>query len=145
MKALGFDATGTNTSLFSLTPNMNLQSELNGTLNILGWLPFSMFNRQLPGKVRFIEAKYANKSRAILPRFHIEVTTKADVWEYKLGFEGEEMKGSEFWVVRLPSSYLKVPDKNFLLCENGRKITELWKQFRYMYFEQVDIFAEAVV
>jgi hypothetical protein len=144
MKALGFDTTGTNASLFSLTPAMNLQSQLNGTLNILGWLPFGMFNRQLPGKVRFIEANYANKFQAILPRFHIQVTSRADAWEYKLGFEGEDMRGNEFWVVRLPSRYLEVPDENFLLCENGRKVSELWKQFRYIYFGQVDIFAEPV-
>ena len=85
MKALGFDASGINASLFSLSPSMNLQSQLNGTLNTLGWLPFSMFNRQLPGKVRFIEANYADKSQAILPRFHNQVINRADVWEYKLG------------------------------------------------------------
>jgi hypothetical protein len=145
VKALSFDAAGTNATLFSLTPAMNLQAQLNGTLGALGWLPLSMFNRQVPGKVRFLEANYANKSRAILPRFHIQVTNKADVWEYKLGSEGEEMKGNEFWVVRLPSRYLEVPDENFLLCENGKKVTELSKQFRHMYFEQVDIFAEPVV
>ncbi len=104
-----------------------------------------MFNRQLPGKFRFIEADYADKSQAILPRFHIQVSNRADLWEYKLVFEGEEMKGNDFWVVRLPSNYLKIPDENFLLCESGRKVTELWKQFRYIYFEEVDIFAEPVV
>lgn len=145
VKALGFDASGINASLFSLNPEMNLQSQVNGTLNTLGWLPFAMFNRQLPGKVRFIEANYADKSQAILPRFHIKVSNRADVREYKLGLEGEEMKGNEFWVVRLPSSYLEVPDENFLLFESGKKVTELWKQFRYIYFEQVDIFAEPVV
>jgi hypothetical protein len=72
------------------------------------------------------------------------VTSRADAWEYKLGFEGEEMRGNEFWIVRLPSRYLEVQDENFLLCENGRKVSELWKQFRYIYFEQVDIFAELV-
>ncbi len=55
------------------------------------------------------------------------------------------MKGNEFWVVRLPSSYRKALDENFLLFENGKKVTELWKQFRYIYFEQVDISAEPVV
>jgi len=55
------------------------------------------------------------------------------------------MRGNEFWVVTLPSRYLEVPDENFLLFESGKKVTELWKEFRRSYFDQVDIFAEPVV
>jgi hypothetical protein len=134
--AVGFNQTGDNAAIFSLTQDKHLSSE-----NwVLGWLKGNAWNGVIERKVTFIEETYAQEVKVIFPEFHIKTESKGGKWYYKVLDEKEEFV---FWAVRIPSYNVTIPDENFLMMQKPYMMREMAEEFD-MKYEELQLFAEPV-
>jgi hypothetical protein len=138
IKAMGFAANGTNSSLFSLTPDKNILSQSN---ELLGWRQPTMWNKLINGNLVFLDKNQVTSAKFVFLPFHIEVKVKFDKWEYKLAVEA---KGMEFWGVTHPILVEGVPDEYLLLVRSADQMEEIARVNPYVVYEKVKILVEPV-
>jgi hypothetical protein len=138
IKAMGFNANGTNSSLFSLTQDKNLLSQSN---EWLGWRKATMFTKLIDGNLVFLDKNKATRGKFVCAQFHIEGKAKFEKWEYKLSVEA---KGMEFWGVRHPLLVPGIPDEYLLLIRSADQMEEIARENPYVVYELVEILVEPV-